>query len=281
MKDQAEKLRLFYLQKDDPIHSTKKVYSFTSGKGGTGKSFLALNIAFAIAKRGQRVLLIDFDLNIGGIHLLLNHNPRATISDLLSGKKLFNEVITPLAENVDAILGASGITNSFQNGDSQLNSVFSKIKNISEQYDFVFIDTGAGVNRNVINILKKCEENIFVVTPDPTSVMDAYVLMKYLYQESGKNIFPVVINKAKNNDEGVVTFEKLQTAVAHFLSIDVVHLGSVNYSEEIRQSIIDQKLFITNSLFSTPAEQILAISSKIKEYQQLANNNHSIGTTTA
>lgn len=281
MRDQAEKLRLFYLQKDESDVSSKKIYSFTSGKGGTGKSFLALNLAFAVANRGKRVLLIDFDLNIGGLHLLLNYNPSSTISDFISGKKLFNEVITPLSDNVDAIFGSSGINTSNQQSEVQLALVFNKLKELHHQYDYMFVDTGAGVNGTVINILKNCEENLFVVNPDPTSVMDAYVLMKYLYQKCNKSVFPVIINKTKNEEEGIVAFEKLQTAVAHFLGIELIHFGSVNYSEKVRQSIIDQELFYSNFPFTQSATQLISIASAINEYQQLANNNHALGKTTA
>ncbi len=283
MKDQAEKLRLYYIgnDSDNNCQQYKKIFSFTSGKGGTGKTFLVLNTAYALARLRKKVLLIDLDFNLANLHLLLNVNPLATLNEFFLGKKMILDTITNLNGNIDAIFGEPGSSALPHLSDSQYNIFFSNIRKIAGGYDYILIDSGAGANASIISLLKRCDENIFIVNPDPTSVMDAYVLMKYLYQNSGKNLFPVVINKAKNEIDGNQTFEKLQTAVTHFLNIELVHLGSVNYSEEIRNSMIDQKLFLNSYILSPEAEQILELAGKINEYHQMANNNHSINSTLA
>jgi len=282
MKDQAENLRLLYLNHDENnSHRDKKIYSFSSGKGGTGKTFLALNAAYALARLQKRVLLVDLDFNLANLHLFLNVNPISSINEFFLGKKLLSETITNLNGNVDAIFGESGSSALIQLSDSQYTILFNNLKKFSENYDYILIDTGAGADLNIINVLRRCDENIFVVSTEPTSVMDAYVLMKFIYQNSGKNLFPVVINKSRNEDDGRQTFEKLQTSVAHFLNIEIVHLGSINYSEEIRNSLLDQKLFISSYILSPEAEQILKLTGRINEYHQMANNNHSLNTNQA
>jgi len=281
MKDQAEKLRLYYIGNDHNCRQYKKIFSFTSGKGGTGKTFLALNSAYALARLQKRVLVIDLDFNLANLHLLLNVNPLSTLNEFFLGKKTLFDTITNLNNNIDAIFGEPGSSNMPHLSDSQLNILFSNIRKISGNYDYILIDTGAGANSTIINLLKRCDENIFVVTPEPTSVMDAYVLMKFLYQNSGKNLFPVIINKCNDEHDGVQAFEKLQTAVTHFLNIELINLGSVNYSEEIRSSLIEQKLFINSYILSPEAEQILELAGRINEYLQMANNNHTINQTQA
>ena len=185
---------------------------------------------------------------------------------------MVSDVITNLNANIDAIFGEPGSSALPQLTESQYTLFFSNIRKIASNYDYILIDSGAGANSTIINLLRRCDENIFVVTPEPTSVMDAYVLMKYLYQNSGKNLFPVVINKSKDENDSLQTFEKLQTAVTHFLNIELVHLGSVYYSEEIRTSLLEQKLFINSYILSPEAEQILALAGRINEYHQMANN---------
>ena len=282
MKDQAEKLRLYYIGNDDGgCQQYKKIFSFTSGKGGTGKTFLALNSAYALSRLQKKVLLIDLDFNLANLHLLLNVNPLSTINEFFLGKKMISDTITNLNGNIDAIFGEPGSSALPQLSDTQYTLLFSNIRKIAHNYDYILIDSGAGVNSSIINLLRRCDENIFVVTPEPTSVMDAYVLMKYLYQNSGKNLFPVVINKSRDEEDGVQTFEKLQTAVTHFLSTELVHLGSVNYSEEIRNSLLEQKLFINSNVLSPEAEQILTLAGRINEYHQMANNNHTVNSTQA
>ena len=281
MKDQAEKLRLYYIGNENSCQQYKKIFSFTSGKGGTGKTFLALNTAYALSRLQKKVLLVDLDFNLANLHLLLNVNPLSTLNEFFLGKKMVSDVITNLNANIDAIFGEPGSSALPQLTESQYTLFFSNIRKIASNYDYILIDSGAGANSTIINLLRRCDENIFVVTPEPTSVMDAYVLMKYLYQNSGKNLFPVVINKSKDENDSLQTFEKLQTAVTHFLNIELVHLGSVYYSEEIRTSLLEQKLFINSYILSPEAEQILALAGRINEYHQMANNIHTVNSTQA
>ena len=269
MKDQAQNLRLYYAEQEPEYPPCSKIFSFTSGKGGTGKTFLALNTAYALARQQKKVLLVDFDFNLASVHMMLNVNPLSTVTDFFVGKKLLSDTITNLSVNVDAIFGESGSLALTSLSVSQYNSLFNELKKLSDDYDYILIDTGAGANSSVINILKRCDE-----TTDPTSVMDAYVLLKFLYQNSGKNLFPVLINKCRDENDGEMTFEKLQTAVTHFLNVELVHVGSINYSEDIRNSIIDQKLFLNSYILTPEAEQILETAIRINEYHQVANNNH-------
>ena len=281
MKDQAEKLRLYYLENGNNYSQNKKIFSFTSGKGGTGKTFLSLNTAYALGRQQKKVLLIDLDFNLASTHLFLNVNPLTTVADFIIGKKTLNETITNLGQSIDAIFGDSGSSTIMQLSETHYNLLFNGLNKISADYDYIIIDTGAGASSGIINILKRCDENIFVVTTDPTSVMDAYVLIKFLYQSSGKNIFPVIINKSRDEQEGLQTFEKLQTAVTHFLNVELVYIGTINYSEEIRNSVIDQKLFINSNILSSEAEQILSTAIKINEYHQMANNNQTVNSSHA
>jgi flagellar biosynthesis protein FlhG len=252
-------------------HLEKNIITFSSGKGGTGKSFLAMNIAFALSGLKKKILLVDLDLNLGNAHLLLNLAPDKTIGHFLAQKELFKNIITKYNEHLHFIFGNSGME--FPPAD--FDSLFKKINEISVDYDFVLIDSGAGVNNDVLQTIQRSYSNCIVTTPETTAVMDAYVLIKMLIKNNyhGKNL--VIINKSLSQENGLEAFLNLNTAAGHFLNNKLELLGIVPFDIEAAKSVQEQYiLFIRNSA-SPVITSVLSIAQKLLEIHQMANISHS------
>lgn len=242
-----------------------KIISVSSGKGGTGKSFVSTNIAVALAETGNKVLLIDLDLKFANLSTMLNVNPKQNIYHYLTYSKSLSDVITSYSKNLSLILGESGKidypTFNFEKSKLFLN----ELKNISIQYDFIIVDTASGIDSGSLNILINSDEIILVTTPEPTAVMDGYVILKMLINNGANNSINVIINKCFDGNEAIKTFESLEQAVKHFLKKEISYLGKINFSQKVIQSIQDQLPFKQASKNSKIINQIEKITSKFKK----------------
>ncbi len=249
------------------------VVAFTSGKGGTGKSFVSLNIAFALSKTGKKILLIDFDINFASQHILVDKFPDFTIADFFSGKKNFDEVISPYSENLHFLFGESGIK-TVEITNSTINRMFNEIRCLHDKYDYVIFDTASGGGEQVLSVLAKSDLQIVVANPEPTAVMDAYVIIKLMVASgiSGREKF-VIINKAVNSQEGKTAFENINSAVKNFLKQKVNFMGVIFFSPKIKNSISSQKIFIEENSIDNQSIAIKKIASQIGNFIHVENNN--------
>lgn len=261
--------------KEKPV-GPNKIITFSSGKGGTGKSFSIINIASALARNGAKVLLIDFDTNLSNINIMLDYHPKTTSYDFLQKKRLFEETIIRYEPNLDIIFGDSGKVEYPEFNEKLAEELMKGISRVEGIYDFILIDTGSGASVGLIALLSKCDINVIVTTPEPTAVMDAYVLVKLLKVNECNNQKYVVFNKCFSFDAGLVGYNNLVTACSHFLGEAVKHLGTILYNQEVSQSIIDQKLYIDVHPKSATTSQIKILAENISKIKQVANINHAI-----
>ncbi len=254
--------------------SNPNVVAFTSGKGGTGKSFLALNLAYALAERGRRVLLIDFDLNFASQHILVDILPEFTIGDYLTNKAPIENVVHRYSDKLHFIFGESS-TKHFEVTSTSLNRLLLDVKSLPNKYDFVFFDTAAGGNSQTITILKKSDFQVVVANPEPTAVMDAYVIIKLMIKNGiDSHSKYVVVNKAPDIEEGKRAFTNINKAVKNFLKREVNLLGIINDSEKIKKNSYTQQIFLKQNPFSSESEKIKAIGREISKFKQLSIINH-------
>lgn len=242
--------------------NNSKIISITSGKGGTGKSFVASNLAFDLSQNNVKVLLIDMDINLSNIGTLLNISSKKNLYHYLTYQSSLEEIIYNYSENFDLIFGESGKIDHPKLTDEKINLLFSDLKNISYKYDIIIFDTASGAENSTLNIISKSDEVILVTTPEPTSIMDAYVILKMLNLTKFEGHRKIIINKCFEENEGEKAFNNLEMAVKHFLNLEINFLGSIQFSTDVVKSIKDQSLLIKYNKSSILNNQFKDISSK-------------------
>ena len=242
-----------------------KIISISSGKGGTGKSFVAGNIAVTLSEAGSKVLLIDLDLNFANLSTMLNVSSKENIYHYLTYNKSLSDIITKSSNNLNLILGESGKIDHPKFSYEKSELFVGELKSISDQYDFIIVDTASGIDSGSLNILTNSDEIILVTTPEPTAVMDGYVILKMLKSNGANNSVNIIINKCLDEADATNTFENLDKAAKHFLKKELSLLGEISFSEDVVRSIQNQSLLKLESKKKKVSAQIEEISSKIKK----------------
>lgn len=232
------------------------VFAFTSGKGGTGKTFITVNTAFILSKLRRKVLVIDLDANLSNVNIMLNIKPSASVYDFFINKSLLEETIYNYSPTLHFIFGESGKIDHPELSSTNVNHLFEAIKKISAKYDYIFLDTGSGASEGIISILSNSDYIMLVTNPEPTSIMDAYVIIKLLNKDFIKNRKFVIVNRCNGIEEGNNAFENLNKASTHFLKEKLDLLGIVEYAAEVNKSILSQELFVSKYPNSKTMQQI-------------------------
>ncbi|MEN2994882.1 MAG: MinD/ParA family protein [Thermodesulfovibrio sp.] len=222
-----------------------RVVSVSSGKGGVGKTNFVTNIAIIFRTMQKKVLLMDADVGLSNIDIMFGIAPKFNIKHLLSGEKSIKDIIVRTSEGIDIIPASSGIRELTYLSSLQKMKIIEELESIDNDYDIFLIDTGAGISDNVIFFCSAAHDNIVIVTPEPTSIADAYALIKVLYREHGEKNFRIVVNNTRNHKEAKETFKKLSIVAERFLGITLDWLGELPYDEKIKEAIIAQKPYIT------------------------------------
>ncbi len=269
--DQAERLRNIIKKQDIQPEKkrTCKVITVTSGKGGVGKSSLTLNLAIWLSRMGQKVVVFDADFGLANIEIMLGLRPKYNLADLMYQKKKIADIITYGPENVGFISGGSGINEMTNLTRDQILSLIQKLGDLDRIADVVLVDTGAGISDAVLEFVAASEEVLLVATPEPTSITDAYALLKTLNRKASYNpdltAVKMVANQVRNEREAVELFEKLQIVVTKFLDLDVEFLGSVPYDKNMQRAVMRQAPVSLGMPESSSARAIRQLSYKIQE----------------
>ena len=241
--DQAEKLRKMMQQEEKkPV---ARVITVTSGKGGVGKTSISLNLAIQMAKLGKRVVVFDADFGLANIEVMLGIRPQYNLADMIFRGKELKEIITPSEDGISFISGGSGIQELAIMSREQVLSLTGKLAELDEFADVIIIDTGAGISDSVLEFVVASSEVLLVVTPEPTSIIDAYALLKALnrkaeYSKENTTI-KIISNKAKDEAEGKQIFEKMSVVAEKFLQVPLVYIGAVPMDTQIPSAVMRQK----------------------------------------
>ena len=244
--------------------NSTKIFSITSGKGGTGKSFVASNLALELAREGKRVLLVDLDINLANQNVLFNLSTQKTIYHYLTYNQKLEDTIHRYNENLHIIFGESGKLDHPQLNEVRVIALFDDLRALSEDYDIILLDTSSGADNSIIQLLLKSDEIIFVTSPEPTSVMDVYVLFKLLKSNGSDISSNIIVNKCFTKSDGQEAFENLEKATKHFLKIDINYLGELSFSEDVIRSIQNQIPIVHSEKVTPVSDQIKQISSKLR-----------------
>lgn len=240
MSDQASVLREL-ASREKRTQSKIRVIAVTSGKGGVGKTNFTVNLALALADYGQRIIILDGDLGLANVDIAFGLTARYTIEHLLSGEKSIEQILLTGPRGIGIIPGGSGVQELANLERDKLTNVLSNLGRLEKMADILIIDTGAGLGHAVMNFLRAADDIILVTTPEPTSLTDAYGLLKTLRKEAGEVPIHLVINRVKTEADARTTFKRLETAVCKFLNGSIDFIGYIYDDPLVGRAVMQQE----------------------------------------
>lgn len=221
-----------------------QVIAVTGGKGGVGKSNVSVNLSIALAELGRRVVLLDADLGLANIDVLLGITSKNNISNVLSGEVSLRDVLVNGPGGIRIIPAASGTQEMAQLDSREHAGLIRAFSSISDQLDVLVIDTAAGISDGVVSFVKAAQEAVIVVTDEPTSITDAYALIKLLNRDHGLFRFRVLANMVKTSQDGHNLFAKLTKVTDRFLDVALQYVGSIPFDESVKRSVQRQRAVV-------------------------------------
>jgi len=255
MADQAQNLRELVGRRHEI-----RVISVASGKGGVGKSGISVNLAVALSRLGVRVLVVDADFGLANVDVMLGVTSKFDVSYFLRGEKELGEIIQLGHEGVRFISGGSGVNDLLNMDEEQLAELLSELVHLDAPIDFIIIDTGAGINENIIQMALSSSETIVVTTPEPTSILDAYALVKTIVKRDASHPLHVLINKCESKKEAQRVQEGFVEVVGRHLGKNINPLGLIMYSHDVPMSIRRQIPISVSDPGSATAREIDTIA---------------------
>ena len=213
------------------------VVAVSSGKGGVGKTSLTVNLAVALASNGKKVLVCDADLGLANVDITLGLKPQYDLQHVMSGERTLDEIVIEGPQGIGVIPAASGIARMLELSAAERLEMGLAFTALSERYDLVLLDTAAGIGQDVISFLAGAHHVIVVVCDEPTSLTDAYALIKVSASERKVRRFQIVANKVKGNAHGLQVYKKLLNATDQFLDVNLSYLGAVPTDHRMLESI--------------------------------------------
>lgn len=236
--DQAEGLRRKLDRWNNPRQA--KTLAVISGKGGVGKSNFALNFSLQLINNGKKVLLFDLDVGMGNIDILLGNRAEKTIVNLFEERLSVHDIIEQGPEGLAYIAGGSGLSNFFQMDESDHAYFYEQYRELSQAYDYILFDMGAGVTEDSLFFILASDECIVITTPEPTSVTDAYGMIKHVVNRKRDMPLHVILNRAFNYQDGLKALERFKAVVSKFLDVEIHSVGIIPDDKVVTQAIVRQ-----------------------------------------
>jgi len=222
-----------------------RVLSFSSGKGGVGKTNIVVNTAIALSRLGQRVLIMDADMGLANIDVLLDLTPQRTFNHVFAGQKTLSDVVIEGPEGILILPSSSGTTELLNLGESEKLFLLDGLEELAAGIDMLFIDSAAGISDNVFYFNMAAQQRVLVVTPEPTSITDAYALIKLMSSRHQVKSFSILVNAVHSANEAKKVYRQLTTVADRFLnSISLDYLGCILKDESVPKAIRQQKALL-------------------------------------
>ncbi len=267
--DQAQQLRNVIKLQNQTNSKQARVITITSGKGGVGKSNTAVNLAIQFSKAGKKVIIFDADFGLANVEVMFGAIPKYNLSDLIYGDRTIQEIITPGPLDIGFVSGGSGIIGLNNLQKEQIAYLIRSINELNNMADIIIIDTGAGISDQVLDFVMSSPEVLLVSTPEPSSLTDAYSLLKAMYcnpKFSAKTTkIHVVANKVTSKEDGQIVFDKLNSVVKQFLQGDLNYVGMIPQDVALERSVRQQKTVSLNEPNSRSAKAFEVLASNLLE----------------
>tara|TARA_Y100000815_G_scaffold263166_1_gene277414 strand:+ start:333 stop:1160 length:828 start_codon:yes stop_codon:yes gene_type:complete len=248
-----------------------QVIAVTGGKGGIGKTNVSVNLSLALADMGRRVVLLDADLGLANVDVLLGLKPKATLADVLEGKCDLRDVMVNGPGGIRVVPAASGAANMVSLSAQQHAGLIQAFSEIGDNIDVLIVDTAAGIGDSVVSFVRAAQEALIVVCDEPTSITDAYALIKLLNRDHGMTRFRVLANMVGTPQEGRMVFAKLTKVTDRFLDVALQYVGAVPFDEAVRKSVQKQRAVFEAFPRSKASLAIRAIAQKVDAWPLPAN----------
>ncbi|HBZ56547.1 MAG TPA: hypothetical protein DEO88_14170 [Syntrophobacteraceae bacterium] len=252
------------------VNSMKRVHEpvmlcLSSGKGGVGKTSLAVNLAVALVDLGQKVLIVDGDLGLANVDILLGIEVHTTIRDILDNDSDPLTAVVPVETNLGVLPSSSGVPEMVNLGPEDQTLLEEVLRSIAQHFDFVVMDTAAGIGPSVLWFNSFVEHNLVVLAPDPTSLTDAYALIKVLARDYKRQHFHLLLNLVTDEKESLQTYNGLAKVAAKFLGLELHYLGSVPRDLAVHKAIHHQNPFVRQSPRSRAAKAVQELAKRLME----------------
>lgn len=219
-----------------------RVMAVTSGKGGVGKTNIVANLGYALTCLGQRVLILDADMGLGNIDVLLGKAPRYNLSHVIAGEKTMDQVILEGPGGMSILPASSGIDDMTRLSPDQRGHILQALDGLMDNHDMLLIDTAAGISSNVMYFNVSADDILVVATPEPTSITDAYALMKVLSMKYAERRFRLLVNMAPELEDAREVYRQLSLVAGRFLDIELLFAGCILKDDGVGRSVMRQRL---------------------------------------
>ena len=284
MSDQASRLRSLIEERAEEeaqsrrvgelyfnVDENTRVIAITSGKGGVGKTNLAVNLAIGLQQTGQKVLLIDADIGMANVNLLMGSVTNRSLLDLLEDGVELEDVVEEGAAGVKYISGVAGVEAALGVNRLEQKKLHKKLSRCSELANIIIIDTGAGLNRNVIEFVLAAEEVLLVTTPEPTALADAYAVIKAYSTYTDRRNIKLVVNRIHDEEECVEVVEKINQTTKKFLDVAVDCLGYIYDDKAVIEAVHGQVPFVLANEKSPAARCIFELVKSLLSGKEMAS----------
>lgn len=271
-KDQAERLRLIMKEKNgkaEQYRNQTRIITVSSGKGGVGKTNIAINLAIAFAEIGKKVVVMDADLGLANVNVILGIIPKYNLYHVIKKQKQIRDIIVDTQYGIQIIAGASGFAQLANLDEEERGAFIEGLKDLGYA-DIIIVDTGAGVSQNVLSFLRAADEAIIITTPEPTAITDAYGIIKSISTEANGPNIKLVVNRVNSVMEGKKVAERVINIAGQFLNIKVNNLGFVFEDNVVPRAVIKQDPFIKSAPNSKASQSIKHLMSRLEniEYRE-------------
>ena len=246
-----------------------RITAVTSGKGGVGKTFVSANLAAALARRGERVLVLDADLGLANLDVVLNLSPKITLHDVFTGKHRLEDAIVPVAGGFSVLLAGSGMVEYSRLTPEVRDQLLATVEAVTPRFDRVLLDTGAGISDVVLYTLSLAHDVLVVTTPEPTAMTDAYATIKVLATTQGRRALQLAVNQVLKPGEGRVIRAQLQQVIDRYVSpgldapVKLEFLGEVPVDPAVREAVQKRQLLLDLYPGAPAAQAMLALAARM------------------